>query len=415
MLNCRFCNNKLKDIVINLGLQPSANRLLSKEEVLRIKLGDLESLGHLTVYLCNNCSLVQLGESEIPEKLFTKNYLYHSSFSQAWLNHAKKFVEWSIKNFNLTKDSKVLEIGSNDGYLLQHYVLKNITCLGIDPAGMVAKIAMKKNVETVVDFFTKKSAKEIVKKYGKQDLLIGNNVFAHIPNIRETIQSLKFCMSDNAVISLEVPHLKNLVKEVLFDTIYDEHYFYFSLIALQKIFKEFDLKIFKVEETLFHGGSIRIFICDEYNDNYLVDKSVEQMIKKEKNINLDKISGYVDLKTKVEKIRYNAKNFLKKEKAIGHKIGAYGAPAKGNVFLNFCDIKVDEIEFVVDETPVKQGLFLPGSHIPVFPPEKLKQFKPDVIAILPWNFREEILYKLNKINNWGAKIVTFIPNLKVLE
>ena len=415
MLNCRFCKKKLKDIIINLGLQPSANRLLTKEEVLRIKLGDLESLGPLTVYLCNNCSLVQLGESEIPEKLFTKNYLYYSSFSQEWLNHAKKFVEWSIKNFNLTKDSKVLEIGSNDGYLLQHYVLKNITCLGVDPAGMVAKIAKKKNVETVVDFFTKTSAEEIIKKYGKQDLLIGNNVFAHIPNIRETIQSLKFCMSDNAVISLEVPHLKNLVKEVLFDTIYDEHYFYFSLVALQKIFMEFDLKIFKVQETLFHGGSVRIFICDEYNENYLVDKSVEQMIKKEKNINLDNIFGYVDLKTKVEKIRHDAKNFLKKEKEIGHKIVAYGAPAKGNVFLNFCDIKANEIEFVVDETPVKQGLFLPGSYIPVFPPEKLKQFKPDVIVILPWNFREEILFKIKKINNWEAKIVTFIPNLKVLE
>ena len=413
MLKCRFCKNALTDVILNLDNQPSANRLLTELEVFNINQGKSEFQTPLIVYLCKVCSLVQLGETEKPENLFTYNYPYYSSSSEEWLSHAKSFVYSSIKNFNLTKVSKVLEIGSNDGYLLQHYVQNEIPCLGVDPAGKAAAIAKTKKIDTLIEFFNKKTAQKILKDYGRQDFIIGNNVFAHIPNILETIESFKICMSKNAIISIEVPHLANLVKNNLFDTIYDEHYFYFSVIALQKIFKKFNLKIFKIEEHFLHGGSIRVYINNVENNNHPISPIIEKIIRNEKQMGLDNIEGFKKLAINIKKIKEDAILFVKNLKQQGKTVASYGAAAKGNIFLNYCNFTYDDINFVVDDTPYKQGFFLPGSHIPIYSPQKLIEEKPDVIVILPWNFRNEIEEKIKKYNDWGAQIVTFIPKITI--
>jgi 2-polyprenyl-3-methyl-5-hydroxy-6-metoxy-1,4-benzoquinol methylase len=413
MLKCRSCKNKLLDIVINLENQPSANRLLTETEVLSINQGKSEYKIPLTVYLCNVCFLVQLGETEKPENLFTYNYPYYSSSSDEWLSHAKKFVYSSINHFNLTKDSKVLEIGSNDGYLLQHYVKNGIPCLGVDPAGKAATVAKSKNINTVIDFFNKKTAQKILMDYGKQDFIIGNNVFAHIPNILETIESFKICMSENSIISIEVPHLANLVENNLFDTIYDEHYFYFSVVALINIFKKFNLKIFKIEEHSLHGGSIRVYINHLENINHPIDPIIEKIVQREKKMGLDNVEGFKKLAINIKKIKEDATLFIKNLKRQGKIIASYGAAAKGNIFLNYCNFTCDDIKFIVDDTSFKQGFFLPGSHIPIYSPQKLVEEKPDAIIILPWNFRKEIEDRIKKYNDWGAQIITFIPKITI--
>lgn len=413
MINCRFCKNELTDLVIDLNNQPSANALISKKHISNIINDSKEEKYPLAVYLCSKCKLAQLGKTIKPSNLFTFDYPYYSSISQNWLSHAKNFVKSAILNFNLTIESKVLEIGSNDGYLLQYFVENNISCLGVDPAGKAAEVASDKGVNTLIDFFNVKTAKKIVDKYGKQDLIIGNNVFGHIPDIVETIDAFKICMSEDSIISLEVPHLLSLIKNNLFDTIYDEHYFYFSVIALKNIFEKFNLKIFKVEKHSLHGGSIRISVTHTKNQKYHICKEIEEIIFEENKLNINKPLGYLPISKKILDIKNTTISFIKKLKKQGKSVAGYGAAAKGNVFLNYCKISSQEIDFIVDDTPAKQNHWLPGSHIPIYHPNKLLLEKPDVIIILPWNFREEIENKLKKINVWGAQTVTFIPDLVV--
>jgi 2-polyprenyl-3-methyl-5-hydroxy-6-metoxy-1,4-benzoquinol methylase len=413
MTKCRFCKYPLEHIVVDLKNQTSANRLLSSEDLRKIKKGTHEWKGRLTTYICDNCSLVQLGNITAPEDLFTHDYVYYSSFSNEWVEHAKVFVEEIISKFKLTSKSRVLEIGSNDGYLLQHFVPHNIPCQGIDPAGQAARAAEEKGVKTIVGFFNKTTSKEIIQNFGTCDLIVGNNVFAHVPKIREFINAIKSCLSKKGIVSLEFPHLASLVEYTQFDTIYDEHYFYHSIIALTKIFLEFNLKIFEVNELPTHGGSLRIFLTHEANYNYSISHSVSHVLNKELAMKLDRKEGFQKLQEKAELIRKNTLDFIKKRTEKGQKIIAFGAAAKGNVFLNYCGINSDDINFVVDDTPAKQGKFLPGSHIPIVAVDAIRDIKPNIIIILPWNFREEICRKLNFVKEWGGQLVTFIPEIKI--
>ena len=413
MAKCRFCENPLEHVVVDLKNQPSANRLLSNMDLRKIKLGKREWKSRLTTYICENCSLVQLGNITAPEELFTNDYVYFSSFSNEWVEHAKQFVDEIIPKFKLTNNSRVLEIGSNDGYLLQHFMFQNIACQGIDPAGQAAKAAAEKGVKTIVGFFGKNTSKQIMRDFGPCDLIIGNNVFAHVPNIREFINAIQYCLSENGVVSLEFPHLASLVKHTQFDTIYDEHYFYHSIIALTKIFSEFNLKIIEVNKLPTHGGSLRIFLTHEANYTYLIDRSVSRVLNEELAMKLDHKKGFQELQKKTESIREDTLNFIKKRREEGQIIVAFGAAAKGNIFLNYCGISSNDIAFVVDDTPAKQGKFLPGSHIPVVAANAIRNIKPNIIIILPWNFREELCKKLNFIKEWDGQLVTFIPEIKI--
>jgi 2-polyprenyl-3-methyl-5-hydroxy-6-metoxy-1,4-benzoquinol methylase len=413
MAKCRFCEKPLKHVVVDLESQPSANRLLSNADLRKIKQGKREWKSRLTTYICEYCSLVQLGNITAPEELFTNDYVYYSSFSNEWVKHAKIYVDKVIPKFNLTNNSRVLEIGSNDGYLLQHFMLHNIPCQGIDPAGRAAKVAEHKGVKTIVGFFDKDTAQQIKKNFGPCDLIIGNNVFAHIPSIREFIDNIKYCLSKNGIVSLEFPHLASLVEHTQFDTIYDEHYFYHSIIALKRIFSEFSLKIIEVNELSTHGGSLRIFLAHEENNMYSIDNSVTGVLHKELKMNLGQKEGFHELQKKTEAIRKNTVSFIKKRKERNQKIIAFGAAAKGNIFLNYCGINSDDISYVVDDTPAKQGKFLPGSHIPIVKADIIRNIKPSIIIILPWNFRDEICQKLDFVKEWGGELVTFIPEIKI--
>jgi SAM-dependent methyltransferase len=413
MMKCRSCDHPLNHLIVDLEEQPSANRLLSRTDLVRLQNGATEWKRRLAVYLCENCTLVQLGETEAPERLFTENYVYYSSYSAEWVERAKKFVELVVARFSLTTNSRILEVGSNDGYLLQHFVSLGIPCLGVDPAGMAAKAAKEKDVDTVVGFFNEKTVQKIVADFGTFDLLIGNNVFAHIPNIRDSVAAMKYCLAPGGILSLEFPHLANLIQYNLFDTIYDEHYFYYSVIAVQQLFAEFGLRIFEIQELSTHGGSLRIFASHQSNTNVSVDASVESVVTRERQMILDRIEGYKNFQKNAEQIRQNAVSFIEKEKEAGKKIAAFGAAAKGNIFLNYCGIGASKIDFVSDDTPAKQGKFLPGSHIPIVSTDAIRESKPDIIIILPWNSRNEICRKLSFVEEWGAKLVTFFPGMRV--
>lgn len=409
--HCRFCEKELSYRILDLGYQPSANGLLDTRSLNNVAFGKNEPSRELSVWLCQNCALVQLGNFEAPEKLFTENYYYYSSQSKSWTEHARIFVEEAIQNQKLDETSLVIEVGSNDGYLLQHFVDKNIPCLGIDPAGEAAAKAEKKGVNTLIAFFSSKTALEIIQKKGKPDLIILNNVFAHMPDVRETLRALKACMSDETVVSIQVPHLARLIEENQFDTVYDEHYFYFSAIALTNLFSDFSLKIFRVEDTPFHGGSIRISVCKASSQRHKDDGTLMSLVQWEKKLKIDQPEGFQSFQQKVEKIKIEAVNFIKNRKLSGKKIAAYGAAAKGNTFINFCGLTSEDILFVADDTPVKQGKFLPGSHIPIVSPETIIEEKPDIIIVLPWNFSEEIFEKICNYSCSKAEIVTFIPFL----
>ncbi len=412
-MNCRYCKAPLTHIVVDLKDQPSANRLLSQAELRALEGRQQEWKSSLTTYICEECSLVQLGDIVTPEDLFTEDYVYYSSYSKAWVEHARQFARQVVPKFGLSGESRVLEIGSNDGYLLQHFVARNIPSRGIDPAGKAAEAAEAKGVETFVGFFGEATSHQIVDEFGSCDLIVGNNVFAHVPAIREFIAALKYCLAPKGVVSLEFPHLARLVASSQFDTIYDEHYFYHSIVALRKIFAEFGLKIFEVQELATHGGSLRIFASHEESDSYDIDASVDRVLAAELEMKLDRPEGFQELQKRTELIRHNALAFINENKVAGKKIAAFGAAAKGNIFLNYCGISAGDIDFVADDTPAKQGKYLPGSHIPVVAAGEIERAKPDIIIILPWNFRDEICQKLEFVKDWGGQLVTFVPDTKV--
>ncbi len=403
-MKCRFCTSTLTNIVCDLGITPLANRYLKKEE-----LSLREPVFPLRVFVCSSCFLVQLEQFETPEHIFS-DYAYFSSYSESFLKQAKRYVENVTSRFSLGEKSQIVEVASNDGYLLQYFLEKNYRVLGIEPAHNVALVAQKKGIQTRSEFFGTKLAYRLVEEGFSADLLIANNVLAHVPDLKDFVEGLAILLKPEGVLTLEFPHLLHLIEQVQFDTIYHEHFSYFSFYTAKKILESKGLYIFDVEELPSHGGSLRLYVGKKATSSL----AAEALIQKEKKAALFSLSTYVDYALGIERVKKELLSFLEKAKKEGKKIAAYGAPAKGNTFLNYCGITSSLISYTVDLSPHKQGLYLPGSKIPIFSPEKIFQEKPDYILVLPWNLREEIILQMEGVRQWGAKFLCAIPHLTVI-
>lgn len=408
---CRSCGAQVTRVVCDLHHAPPSNAYLSQDEL------ELPEIYYpLRVLVCESCWLMQIDEYKQAAEIFSRDYRYYSSYSSSWVNHASDFVSMIIPRLGLDKNSRVLEIASNDGYLLQFFVHHGIPCLGVDPAEGPADEAQKRGIETIRDFFSIRFAREIVKEKGEQDLVIGNNVLAHVPDINGFVEGLREVLAHDGTITLEFPHLLELMRHVQFDTIYHEHYSYFSLITVRDLFMRHHLRIYDVERLPTHGGSLRVYACHEGSDINTISQAVTDCIDEEIRYGLNTPDVYISFQENVNKIRENFLSFLLEQKRVGKQVVGYGAAAKGNTLLNACGIKgTDLIRYVVDASPYKQGFFLPGSHIPIYHPDRIMSDKPDVIIIFPWNIAEEIVLLLKCAHNWNGEAIIPIPTIRVLR
>lgn len=404
---CRFCGRQLTHTFANLGLSPLANDYLSENQVI-----SGQHIVPLHVMVCDNCFLTQALEYEKPENIFS-DYKYFSSYSNSWLEHSKNYVDMIVQKLKLNKNSRVIEIASNDGYLLQYFKPYNIEAIGIEPAANVAEIAIKKGINTIVNFFGKELAEYLKNNDRQADLIIGNNVLAHVPYIGDFTAGLKAALKPDGIITMEFPHILNLINNNQFDTIYHEHFSYLSILAVKKVFEENKLKLIDIDELKTHGGSVRIYAAHEENNIYEISENVANILNKERQAGLYDIKTYIDFDDKVKKIKRNILSALIKIKNEGGTIAGYGAAAKGNTLFNYCGIGRDFIDYVVDMNPHKQGMYLPGSAIPIYSAEKIKETKPDYVIIVPWNLKEEIVEQLSYIRSWGGKFISFIPKVDI--
>lgn len=407
-MNCRFCNTPLSFEFLDLVNSPPSNSFLSIDQ-----LNEPEIFYPLRVLVCDNCFLVQIDEYQKSSAIFNNDYVYFSSFSTSWLNHAKKYCEEVVKRLSLNQNSKVIEVASNDGYLLQFFLEKNIPVLGIEPTANTAKIASDKGIETITQFFGTALADELASKGILADLLIGNNVLAHVPDINDFVAGMKRVLTPTGTITMEFPHLIQMINQNQFDTIYHEHFSYLSLFTVKKIFFQQGLEIYDVDEISTHGGSLRIYAKHLDDTSKQVSTSVSDLVSKEKLLGVDTLTYYKDFNTNVDQIKIDFLSFLIEQKKNGKKVVGYGAAAKGNTLLNYCGVKKDLISFVVDANPNKQGKYLPGSHIPVVSEDLLKQFQPDFVVIFPWNLSAEIMNQLSYIRTWGGRFLIPIPNVHI--
>lgn len=406
MTACRFCGSNRTLSLVDLGFQPPSNSYLSSADA-------EEKVFPLHAVVCEDCHLVQLADDVSPGEIFTEDYAYYSSFSASWVAHAKAYAEAMIKRFGLGADSKVVEIASNDGYLLQHFVAAGVPVLGVDPAAGCAEAAREKGVATEVAFFNADTAKRLRDEGHGADLMAANNVLAHVPDIRSFVKGFAILLKDDGVMTVEFPHLLNLLKLVQFDTIYHEHYSYLSLLAVERIFKECGLRVFDVEELSTHGGSLRVFACQSTNTSHTDQPGLAAMRDKERAARLDGRAAYEGFEFKCQGVRNGLLSFLNQAQANGKTVVAYGAAAKGNTLLNYADVGADLIDFVCDGNPAKQGKFLPGSRIPILSPDHINSARPDYVLILPWNLRAEIADQLSFIRAWGGAFVVSVPKIEV--
>lgn len=406
-MNCRFDNQPLKHVFLDLGHCPPSNSFLKEERLL-----EPEVTYPLKVFVSDRTFYVQVPEFKKASDIFNENYAYFSSFSTSWLKHCSEYVDQITKRLRLNNNSFVVEIASNDGYLLQYFKNKEIPCLGIEPSKSVADVAIKKGIDTLVDFFGEKSAKYVANEKRKADLIAGNNVFAHVPDVNDFASGLKTLLAPEGVVTLEFPHLLQLILENQFDTIYHEHYSYFSLFTVLQIVNVHGLEVFDVDEIPTHGGSLRVYLKHKESKR-TVESRVRTLLEKEKSHGLLDMDTYKKFFKKAEELKLNFLSFLIEQKRLGKKVAAYGAAAKGNTLLNFCGVKSDLIDYVVDASPYKQGQFLPASHIPVVNENYLQKNKPDYVIIFPWNIKEEITQQLSYIRDWNAKFVVAVPKLKI--
>lgn len=404
-MNCRFCNKPITIEFIDLVNSPASNSFLTLEE-----LNEPETFYPLKVFVCENCFLVQVDEYKKSDAIFTNNYAYFSSFSTSWLTHCKRYTELMIDRFGFNSKSQVIEIASNDGYLLQYFKEKNVQVLGIEPTKNTAEVAIQKGIETITEFFGVDLAKKLVQRGIKADLLLGNNVLAHVPDILDFVGGMKILLSQDGVITMEFPHLVQLIDNNQFDTIYHEHFSYLSFYTVKQIFESQGLVMFDVEEIPTHGGSLRIYAKHKEDISKNISNNISNLIDKEIKKGINDLNYYKGFQERAEKIKLELWSFLIEQNRKGKKIAAYGAAAKGNTLLNYCGVKNDLVAFVVDANPHKQGKFLPASHIPVVNEDFLKVEKPDFVIVLPWNIKSEIVTHLNYIKDWGGKFVIFIPN-----
>lgn len=408
-MQCRFCKTELSDVFIDLINSPASNSFLAKEQ-----LNEPETFYPLKVYTCPNCFLVQVDEYKKSDAIFNSDYVYFSSYSTSWLKHAKQYTDMMVERFGYGQSSTVLEVASNDGYLLQYFKEKGVPVLGIEPTANTAQVAIDKGINTRIDFFGTRLAKKLVEENIKADLLLGNNVLAHVPDIVDFVAGMKIILKDEGVITMEFPHLMQLVDNNQFDTIYHEHFSYLSFHTVQQIFSSQGLELFDVDEISTHGGSLRIYAKHKEDTSKQISPNVAALLEKENQKGLTSLEYYNNFQQKALKVKLAITEFLIQQKKNSKKVAAYGAAAKGNTLLNYCGVKSDLIDFVTDANPHKQNKYLPASHIPVKDENYLKAEKPDFIIILPWNLREEIMNQLSYIKDWGGKFVIPIPELEII-
>jgi len=404
---CRFCGSELQHTFVDLGMQPLCESYLGPDQ-----LNKMEPFYPLHVYVCNNCFLVQLEEYVAPEEIFTE-YAYFSSYSETWLSHAKNYAEMIISRLGLGEKSQVVEIGSNDGYLLQYFAQKGIPVLGVEPAVNVAATAIRNGIPTIVEFFGLKTANKLAAKKKHADLVIGNNVLAQVPDLNGFVRSMKILLKRKGTITMEFPHLMKLMDGNQFDTIYHEHFSYFSFLTAERVFAAHDLTIYDVEELPTHGGSLRIYARHNEDTSKPITRHADELRARENTEGFTKLEKYFSFAEKVKETKRNLLGSLISLKRKKKSIVGYGAPGKGNTLLNYCGIRSDFLDYTVDRNHYKQGKFLPGTHIPIFHPDKIKETKPDYVLILPWNLKDEIMKQMSYIGKWGGRFIVPIPEVKI--
>ena len=404
---CRFCGSGLHHTFVDLGMSPLCESYVAPEQQ-----NQMEPFYPLHVYVCDRCFLVQLDEYVSPDHIFS-DYAYFSSYSDSWQQHAKVYTEMIAERFNLHEQSQVVEIASNDGYLLQYFLEKGVPVLGIEPAANVAEVAIQKGIQTVVKFFGEKTAQELAAEGKRADLLVGNNVLAHVPDINDFVKGMKILLNPEGIITMEFPHLMRLMEGNQFDTIYHEHFSYLSLLTVEKIFANHGLTLFDVEELSTHGGSLRIYACHAEDTTKPISQRVTELRATEEMAGFTHLENYFSFGEKVKETKFKLLEFLITAKRQGKSIAGYGAPGKGNTLLNYCGIREDFLDYTVDRNPYKQGKLLPGTHIPIFHPDKIKETKPDYLLILPWNLKDEVMKQMSYVRDWDCQFVVPIPEVEV--
>ena len=407
MAGCLFCSAPLRHTFVDLGMSPLCESYVTAEQ-----LNQMEPFYPLHAYVCERCFLVQVQEYVSPEGIFTE-YAYFSSYSDSWLAHAKAYAEMITARLGLTATSRVIELGSNDGYLLQYFLTSGIPVLGIEPAKNVAEAARAKGVPTVTKFFGRQTARELVAEGIQADLICGANVLAQVPNVNDFVGGMKPLLKPGGVITIEFPHLLRLIEENQFDTIYHEHFSYFSFLTVGRIFAAHGLTLFDVEELPTHGGSLRIYARHVEDLSRPVSDRAIKLRAREESAGFDRLDRYAAFTEQVHETKRRLLEFLIGAKRKGKRIVGYGAPGKGNTLLNYCGIRTDFLDYTVDRNPYKHGKFLPGTHIPIHPPERIRETRPDYVLILPWNLKDEIMEQVSYIRSWGGQFLVPIPDVKV--
>jgi SAM-dependent methyltransferase len=405
---CRFCAAPLRHTFVDLGMSPLCESYVPAERA-----NAMEAFYPLHAKVCEHCLLVQLEEFVSADAIFTE-YAYFSSYSDSWVEHARRYVEIAIERFGLGPESLVMEVASNDGYLLRHVVERGIPALGIEPAANVAEVARELGIETIVRFFGRELAAELVAAGRRADLIAANNVMAHVPDLNDFVAGFEMVLAPEGVVTIEVPHLMRLVEDNQFDTIYHEHFQYFSFLSAQRVLAGHGLEVFDVELLRSHGGSLRLYAQRESAGTRPIEQRVRDLVARERALGFDTLEAHLAFTAQVEETKWSLLEFMIAKRREGMRIAGYGAPGKGNTLLNYCGIRTDLLAYTVDRNPYKQGQFLPGTHIPILHPEVLEQDRPDYILILPWNLKEEIVAQLEYARDWGARFVVPIPKVEVL-
>jgi C-methyltransferase C-terminal domain/Putative zinc binding domain/Methyltransferase domain len=405
---CRFCGTPLTHVFADLGMSPLANSYLSEDE-----LGQMEPFYPLRALVCHECFLVQLEDYETPDVIFS-DYAYFSSYSTTWLEHSKRYAEMAIDRFELDEHSQVVELASNDGYLLQYFVEQGIPVLGIEPASNVAKVAQDKGIRTMVKFFGRATGREVAAMMNA-DLLIGNNVLAHVPDLNDFLSGMKLVLGPRGAVSMEFPHLLHLIGRNEWDTIYHEHFSYFSFLTVSKVFARHGMTLFDVEELPTHGGSLRVYGRHTEDDSKPVTDRAHELAQRERDEGFDQLDTYLGFSEEVKSAKWELLEFMIARRRERNRIVAYGAPAKGNTLLNYCGVGTDLIEYTCDLNPHKQGHYLPGTRIPIRAPDAIRETQPDLVLILAWNLRQEIMEQLSFIREWGGRFIVRTPELRVYD
>jgi hypothetical protein len=406
---CRFCGYPLEHIFADLGVQPFCESYLAAEDQ-----NKMEPFYAIRAYFCNNCLLVQLEESMTPKELFS-NYAYFSSHSMGWMKHIESYSEMITAKLNLNDKSQVVEIGSNDGYLLQFFARSGIPVIGVEPAGNVAEESIKKGIPTLVNFFDKATCEKLIGQNKQADLIVGNNILAQVPDLNGFVENLRNLLKPTGIITIEFHHIMKLINNSQFDTISHERFSYFSFRVVEKIFASHALKIFDVEEIPTHGGSLRIYACHIEDKSKLISTHIAELLKKEDDNGLNKADTYIAFNEKVKKTKRGILAYLIELKNKSKSIVGYGAHAEANTLLNFCGIRSDFLDYTADRNPYKQGKFLGGTRIPIYHPDKIKETKPDYVFILPWAIKGELMSQMAYIGEWGGKFIVPIPELTVYD